>query len=114
MRLQTILIGLFLLGPTAHAEELLPLQNSAPTEEVTIEDLRRARAEAIAAARASCARQLQTVPYEDRLYYLMNECYKDNAWVFRPIEGVPEEARRPVNTGTPIFHPDPNDPRARR
>ena len=76
--------------------------------EVT-DEMRRARADAIAAARASCAAQLQTVAREEKLNYLMNECYKDNAHVFQPIE--PSPPPKPFNTGTPVFHPDPNDPR---
>ena len=61
-----------------------PLYASEVTDE-----MRQARAEAIAARLASCARELQSVLQADRLYYLMNECYKDNAHVFNPIEGAP-------------------------
>ena len=76
--------------------------------EVT-DEMRRARAEAIAAARASCAAQLQTVAREDKLNYLMNECYKDNAHVFRPIEGAPAEVGPPPYDPNrqPVFQPDP-------
>lgn len=76
--------------------------------EVT-DEMRRARAEAIAAARAQCATELQAQPYENRLYYLMNECYKDNAHVFRPIEGAPVEVGPPPYDPNrqPIFQPDP-------
>ena len=76
--------------------------------EVT-DEMRRARAEAIAIARAQCATELQAQPYENRLYYLMNECYKDNAHVFRPIEGAPEEVGPPPYDPNrqPVFQPDP-------
>ena len=75
--------------------------------EVTIE-MRLARAEAIRAARAQCALKLQGTPQEDRLYVMMNECYKENAWVFQPIE--PSPPPKPFRSGTPVFHPDPNRP----
>ena len=76
--------------------------------EVT-DEMRQARREAIAAARASCANQLQSVPRADRLNYLMNECYKDNAHVFRPIEGAPAEVGPPPYdpNRAPVFQPDP-------
>ena len=76
--------------------------------EVT-DEMRAARAAAIHAARQSCADQLKNVPQADRLNYLMNECYKDTAHVFQPIE--PSPPPKPFNTGRPVFHPDPNDPR---
>ena len=75
--------------------------------EVTVE-MRLARAEAIRAARAQCAAKLQATPQEDRLYVMMNECYKENAWVFQPIE--PSPPPKPFRSGTPVFHPDPNRP----
>ena len=73
------------------------------------DEMRQARREAIAIARASCANQLQSVAQEDRLHYLMNECYKDNAHVFRPIEGAPEEVGPPPYDPNrqPVFQPDP-------
>ena len=107
-----IATGVVILAAPLYAQELLPLQNSLPpeqTEEVDMDELRRRRAEAIAAARASCAAQLQTVAREDKLNYLMNECYKDNAHVFRPIEGAPEEVGPPPYdpNRAPVFQPDP-------
>ena len=114
MRLRTIILALFLLGPTAHAGELLPLQNSAPNPESSgpsIEELRAQRAQAIAIARAQCAVMLQNTPTQDRLYVLLNECYKHNAHVFRPIEGVPAEVEvvpPPYDPNrAPVFQPDP-------
>ena len=76
--------------------------------EVTIE-MRLARAEAIRAARAQCALKLQNTPQEDRLHVMMNECYKENAWVFRPIEGAPVEVGPPPYdpNRAPVFQPDP-------
>ena len=76
--------------------------------EVT-DEMRRARAEAIALARAQCADMLQATPTHDRLYVMMNECYKDNAHVFRPIEGAPEEVGPPPYdpNRAPVFQPDP-------
>ena len=76
--------------------------------EVT-DEMRRARAEVILEARLQCAKELQDQPFENRLYYLMNECYKDNAHVFRPIEGAPEEVGPPPYdpNRAPIFQPDP-------
>ena len=76
--------------------------------EVT-DEMREARAQAIAMARAQCASMLQQTPTADRLNVLMNECYKDTAHVFQPIE--PSPPPKPFNTGTPVFHPDPNRPR---
>jgi len=75
--------------------------------EVT-DEMRQARADAIALARAQCASLLSDTPTEDRLYVMMNECYKDNAHVFQPIESSPPP--KPFSTGTPVFHPDPNRP----
>ena len=77
-------------------------------KEVT-DEMRQQRADAIAAARASCAEQLQTVPQADRLHYLINECYKHNAHVFRPIEGAPQEVGPPPYDPNrqPVFQPDP-------
>ena len=76
--------------------------------EVT-DEMRRARAEAILEARLQCAKELQDQPFENRLYYLMNECYKDNAHVFRPIEGAPAEVGPPPYDPNrqPVFQPDP-------
>ena len=39
----------------------------------------------------------------------MNECYKDNAHVFRPIEGAPVEVGPPPYDPNrhPLFQPDP-------
>ena len=107
-----IATGVVILAAPLYAQELLPLQNSLPpeqTEEVDIKELRRRRALAIAAARASCAEQLQSVPQAEKLYYLMNECYKHNAHVFRPIEGVPQEVGPPPYDPNrqPVFQPDP-------
>ena len=76
--------------------------------EVT-DEMRRARADAIALARAQCAELLSSTPQKDKLRVMMNECYKDNAHVFQPIE--PSPPPKPFNTGTPVFHPDPNRPR---
>ena len=75
--------------------------------EVT-DEMRQARADAIALARAQCADMLQATPTRDRLHVMMNECYKDTAHVFQPIE--PSPPPKPFNTGTPVFHPDPNRP----
>ena len=76
--------------------------------EVT-DEMRQARADAIWAARQQCAKELQDQPFENRLYYLMNECYKDNAHVFRPIEGAPAEVGPPPYdpNRAPVFQPDP-------
>ena len=76
--------------------------------EVT-DEMRQARAEAILEARYQCAKELQDQPFENRLYYLVNECYKDNAHVFRPIEGAPEEVGPPPYDPNrqPVFQPDP-------
>ena len=76
--------------------------------EVT-DEMRRARAEAIAIARAQCAEDLQRIPTRQRLDYLMNQCYADNAHVFRPIEGAPEEVGPPPYdpNRAPVFQPDP-------
>lgn len=76
--------------------------------EVT-DEMRQARREAIWAARQQCAIELQAQPYENRLYYLMNECYKHNAHVFRPIEGAPAEVGPPPYDPNrqPVFEPDP-------
>ena len=76
--------------------------------EVT-DEMRQERADAIAAARASCAEQLQSVPQAEKLNYLMNECYRYNAHVFRPIEGAPEEVGPPPYdpNRAPVFQPDP-------
>jgi len=76
--------------------------------EVT-DEMRQARADAIALARTQCASLLSDTPTEDRLYVMMNECYKDNAHVFQPIE--PSPPPKPLNTGRPVFNPDPNRPR---
>ena len=76
--------------------------------EVT-DEMRAARAAAILEARFQCAKALQDQPTENRLYYYMHECYKDNAHVFQPIE--PSPPPKPFNTGRPVFHPDPNRPR---
>ena len=76
--------------------------------EVT-DEMRRARADAIALARAQCAELLSSTPQKDKLRVMMNECYKDNAHVFQPIE--PSPPPKPFNTGKPVFHPDPNRPR---
>ena len=66
--------------------------------EVT-DEMRQARAEAIAGKLcASCASELH--PQADRLHVLMKECYKDNAHVFRPIEGAP------VEVGPPPYDPN--------
>lgn len=107
-----IATGVVILAAPLYAQELLPLQNSLPPEQTSepdMDELRRRRALAIAEARASCARQLQSVPQADRLYYLMNECYKDNAHVFRPIEGAPAEVSPPPYdpNRAPVFQPDP-------
>ena len=75
--------------------------------EVT-DEMREARANAIAAARAQCATMLSATPDADRLRVLMLECYKDNEEVFRPIEYSPPP--KPFNPGRPVFHPDPNRP----
>ena len=75
--------------------------------EVT-DEMRQARADAIWAARQQCASMLQQTPTSDRLHVMMNECYKDNLHVFQPIE--PSPPPKPFNTGTPVFHPDPNRP----
>ena len=75
--------------------------------EVT-DEMRQARADAIWAARQQCASMLQQTPTADRLHVMMNECYKDNLHVFQPIE--PSPPPKPFNTGTPVFHPDPNRP----
>ena len=75
--------------------------------EVT-DEMRQARADAIALARAQCASLLSDTATEDRLYVMMNECYKENAWVFQPIE--PSPPPKPFRSGTPVFHPDPNRP----
>ena len=76
--------------------------------EVT-DEMRQARRDAILEARLQCAKELQDQPFENRLYYLMNECYKDNAHVFRPIEGAPEEVGPPPYdpNRAPVFEPDP-------
>ena len=76
--------------------------------EVT-DEMRQARAEAIAHARAQCAEDLQRIPTQHRLDYLMNQCYKHNAHVFRPIEGAPEEVGPPPYdpNRAPVFQPDP-------
>ena len=76
--------------------------------EVT-DEMRQARADAILEARLQCAKELQDEPIENRLYYLMNECYKDNAHVFRPIEGAPQEVGPPPYdpNRAPVFQPDP-------
>ena len=76
--------------------------------EVT-DEMRQARRDAIRLARSQCALMLQSTPREDRLHVMMNECYKENAHVFQPIE--PSPPPKPFNTGRPVFHPDPNDPR---
>ena len=76
--------------------------------EVT-DEMRQARAAAIRLARAQCAELLSSTPQKDKLDAMMNECYKDTAHVFQPIE--PSPPPKPFNTGTPVFHPDPNDPR---
>ena len=82
---------------------------AAPLYAVEVTDeMREERAQAIALARAECAAKLQQVPTADRLDFLMNECYKENAHVFQPIE--PSPPPKPFNTGTPVFHPDPNRP----
>ena len=73
------------------------------------DEMRQARADAIALARAQCATMLQNTPTPDRLRVMMDECYKDNAHVFQPIE--PSPPPKPFNTGKPTFHPDPNRPR---
>ena len=75
------------------------------------DEMRQARADAIREARYQCALMLKDTPREDRLHVMMNECYKDNLHVFQPIE--PSPPPKPFNTGTPVFHPDPNDPRTR-
>ena len=75
--------------------------------EVT-DEMRQARADAIALARAQCAELLSSTQQKDKLYVMMNECYKQNAHVFQPIE--PSPPPKPFNTGTPVFHPDPNRP----
>ena len=72
--------------------------------EVT-DEMRQARAEAIALARAQCADLLSVTPDADRLRVLMSECYKNNEEVFRPIE--PSPPPKPFNTGRPVFQPDP-------
>ena len=83
---------------------------AAPLYAVEITDeMRQARREAIAIARAQCASLLQQTPRDDRLNVLMNECYKDNAHVFRPIEGAPAEVGPPPYDPNrqPVFQPDP-------
>ena len=76
--------------------------------EVT-DEMRPARRDAILEARLQCAKELQDQPFENRLYYLRNECYKDNAHVFRPIEGAPAEVGPPPYdpNRAPVFQPDP-------
>ena len=76
--------------------------------EVT-DEMRQARREAIAIARAQCANLLNATPDADRLRVLMSECYKDNAHVFRPIEGAPAEVGPPPYdpNRAPVFQPDP-------
>ena len=75
--------------------------------EVT-DEMRQARAEAIAIARAQCAELLSSTPQKDKLYVIMNQCYKHNAHVFRPIEGVPGEVAPPYDPNrAPVFQPDP-------
>ena len=109
-KILTIIMGYLVMTPVAYAQSnILTYDEFRP---LTLEERREIQREDILAARASCARQLQSVPEADRLYYLMNECYKDNAHVFLPIG--PVESPKPVNTGTPVFHPDPNRPNASR
>ena len=73
------------------------------------DEMRQARADAIALARAQCAELLSSTPQKDKLYVMMNECYKHNAHVFQPIE--PSPPAKPFNTGRPIFLPDPDRPK---
>lgn len=70
------------------------------------DEMRQARADAIADARSQCTVMLSNTPREDRLYVMMNKCYEHNIEVFRPIEYGPP--LQPYNDGTPIFHPDPD------
>ena len=75
--------------------------------EVT-DEMRAARAAAIAEARAQCATMLSVTPTVDRLDVLMTQCYKNNAEVFRPIEGAPvAPTPPPYEPGRPVFQPDP-------
>ena len=73
------------------------------------DEMRQERADRIAQARAECATMLQSVPTHARLEVLMNECYRHNADVFRPIEGAPEEVGPPPYdpNRAPVFQPDP-------
>ena len=97
-------MNLFVFIATGVVILAAPLYASEVTDE-----MRQARREAIAAARASCAEQLKDVPHPDRLNYLMHECYKHNADVFRPIEGAPAEVGPPPYdpNRAPVFQPDP-------
>ena len=76
--------------------------------EVT-DEMRAARAAAIVQARLDCADLLSVTPTVDRLDVLMTQCYKNNAEVFRPIEGVPVEVGPPPYDPNrqPIFQRDP-------
>ena len=81
-----------------------PLYASEVTDE-----MRQARRDAITQARAECANMLRSVPTHARLDVLMNECYRHNADVFRPIEGAPPEVGPPPYdpNRAPVFQPDP-------
>ena len=97
-------MNLFVFVVTGVVMLAAPLYASEVTDE-----MRQQRREAIRVARASCAEQLQTVPHADRLHYLMNVCFADNAHVFRPIEGAPVEVGPPPYdpNRAPVFQPDP-------
>ena len=97
-------MNLFVFIATGVVILAAPLYASEVTDE-----MRQARAEAIAIARAQCAELLSSTPQKDKLHVMMNECYKHNAHVFRPIEGAPEEVGPPPYdpNRAPVFQPDP-------
>ena len=97
-------MNLFVFIATGVVILAAPLYASEITDE-----MRQARADAIALARAQCATMLQNTPTPDRLRVMMEECYKDNAHVFRPIEGAPQEVGPPPYdpNRAPVFEPDP-------
>ena len=97
-------MNLFVFIATGVVILAAPLYASEVTDE-----MRQARADAIALARAQCAELLSSTPQKDKLHVMMNECYKHNAYVFRPIEGAPEEVGPPPYdpNRAPVFQPDP-------
>ena len=97
-------MNLFVFIATGVVILAAPLYASEVTDE-----MREARANSIEQAREQCAKMLQATPDADRLHVLMNECYRHNAHVFRPIEGAPVESGPPPYDPNrqPVFQPDP-------